>query len=323
MISNENDMAVVEKTDLNLEMILNSDDGMTMSSKDIADLVGKAHSHVCKDIRLMMIQSMGGKTVVDVPEDISYSQYIKKNATTIFEIIIRKDERNCVHQELQGLTWEKDKRNYIKEFHLDGRLTVNLVTGYDPVLRQKVVDEWMDLARSKNEKALVPSDFDPAVFNTPEFFLEVSNTIKERNALRIEVKESKEKCGAYDLVTTSEGSGETFTNSAKYFNLGVKKFKNILYDIKFLKDGRKSGRVINSKHDFPMQKYINDGCVEVLAYSFKDNFGRQIFSKKVIITPKGLMSIARMMIAKQENISIRKVNKIVDHAYAGQIYKLQ
>jgi len=83
----------------------------TMSSREIAELTGKRHRDVMRDIRVML-----GK--------------------------VEEDERKFarIYQDRHG----RDQQEYA----LTQDLTYNLVLGYDPALRLKVVRRWMELETS-------------------------------------------------------------------------------------------------------------------------------------------------------------------------------
>lgn len=83
----------------------------TMSSHEIAELTGKRHRDVMRDIRVML-----GK--------------------------VEEDERKFarIYQDSHG----RDQQEYA----LTQDLTYNLVLGYDPALRLKVVRRWMELETS-------------------------------------------------------------------------------------------------------------------------------------------------------------------------------
>ncbi|WP_429956121.1 Rha family transcriptional regulator [Gluconobacter japonicus] len=83
----------------------------TMSSREIAELTGKRHRDVMRDIRVML-----GK--------------------------VEEDERKFarIYQDSHG----RDQQEYA----LTQDLTYNLVLGYDPALRLKVVRRWMELETS-------------------------------------------------------------------------------------------------------------------------------------------------------------------------------
>lgn len=90
---------------------------LAMSSKEIAELTGKSHSNVLRDIRNMLLQ------VHDL-EDNSVLSY----------------------QEIQGVTIDHDPHTKrVSEIHLDKDHTLTLLTGYDAKARMKVVQRWQEL----------------------------------------------------------------------------------------------------------------------------------------------------------------------------------
>lgn len=92
----------------------------TMSSREIAELTGKAHKNVIRDIESMITE-------------------------------IEKDGSDLSHQaKSMGYTIEHDNRGYVKIIHLDHSHTITLVTGYDAKQRKKVVDRWLELETMPN-----------------------------------------------------------------------------------------------------------------------------------------------------------------------------
>ncbi len=90
---------------------------MTMSSLEIAELTGKQHTNVVRDIRKML---------ADLGDDSKLSH---------------------VHE-------EKDARGYTKAYHLDRELTQTLITGYSAPLRLKVIRRLNELEEGLGQKAL-------------------------------------------------------------------------------------------------------------------------------------------------------------------------
>ena len=90
----------------------------TMTSREIAELTGKAHSDVMRDIRNMVEQLMNAN-LLSCAKSTTY----------------------------QG----KDGRSY-PQYELDKDTCLTLLLGYDPVARMKVVKRWQQL-----EEALLPA----------------------------------------------------------------------------------------------------------------------------------------------------------------------
>ena len=81
---------------------------LTMSSREIADLLGKELSHVNRDIRRMLSH------LQDDPE-------------------------------LDHVREEQDGRGYTTAFHIGRELTFTLLTGYNVGLRRRVIARWQEL----------------------------------------------------------------------------------------------------------------------------------------------------------------------------------
>lgn len=81
---------------------------LTMSSREIAELTGKEHKNVIRDIRVLLGELGDGSTLSHVRE-------------------------------------EKDARGYTACFHLPKDLTLTLVAGYSAPLRHRIVSRWLEL----------------------------------------------------------------------------------------------------------------------------------------------------------------------------------
>ena len=105
--------------------IITTNPSATMSSREIAELTGKQHSHVRRDIKKMLV-------------DLGYTP------------------DGLVH------TWiDPQNGQSYEEFRLDRRLTDCLLTGYSAKARIKVIDRWHEL-ESKQAPAL-PQTFSEAL----------------------------------------------------------------------------------------------------------------------------------------------------------------
>lgn len=92
----------------------------TMSSREIAELTGKAHGHVLRDID-DMLEALG------IPEEGFIQNWI--------------DPQN--RQEYRGMALPKD-------------LTITLVSGYKVTMRHRIVTRWMELEESQVAKPPAP-----------------------------------------------------------------------------------------------------------------------------------------------------------------------
>lgn len=93
---------------------------LTMSSREIAELTGKEHFHVIRDIKGML------------------------NA-------IQKDDPGLDHLPCEV----KDSRGYVSEYLLNEELTLTLVSGYSVALRNKIVKQWLEMRTLIREQSKV------------------------------------------------------------------------------------------------------------------------------------------------------------------------
>ncbi len=109
---------------------LNAAEVQSMSSKEIAELTGKQHKNVMRDIREMLKELYG------------------------------IDGSNLSHDKIQGVTAHVDERGYISVVFLDKSHSTTLVTGYNATLRKIIIDRWTELEEAARPKAV-------ATFPTP------------------------------------------------------------------------------------------------------------------------------------------------------------
>ena len=111
-----------------MQNLITTSPNLTMSSREIAELTGKEHKNVIRDIRLMLDELAGDGS------------------------------------DLSHVTEEKDARGYTSLFYLDRELTETLLTGYSAILRRKVIARWHELEGEKVASApAVPTSLSAAL----------------------------------------------------------------------------------------------------------------------------------------------------------------
>ena len=113
----------------------------TMSSRDIAELTGKDHKHVIRDIDRMI-------------ED------------------LRTDGPNVDHELLQGVIKTTDSRGYTAEIRLPKDLTLTLIAGYRADLRLRIIRRWMELEDGRTAA--------PPAHALPQTFVEALRALTRR-----------------------------------------------------------------------------------------------------------------------------------------------
>jgi len=122
-------------------------DAVTMTSSEIAELTGKLHKNVIRDIRVMLIELYGAdKLERIVPEQYRHrhTEYIRENADSIMEALFGDGSKRN-HEDSRGFSWARDVRGYVSDFKLNRELTETLITGYSIPLRHKVIRRLHDL----------------------------------------------------------------------------------------------------------------------------------------------------------------------------------
>lgn len=117
-----------------------TNDGKMMSSREIANLTEKQHSHICRDIRRML-------------EDLE------------MDFPTKSDDPKMDHPNQSEFKVIYDNRNYMSEILLNFDLTMTLIAGYNVVLRNRIIKRWQELEKA----AAKPSEPDLREFCIREY----------------------------------------------------------------------------------------------------------------------------------------------------------
>lgn len=139
---------------------------ITMTSREIAELVEKQHNHVLRDIR-------------DIIEAV-------------------KDDPNLVHQLNQGLTEHKDGRGYTSHFELNRFAAELLVTGYDIARRARVISRLQEL--EENQAPALPNFSNPA-----EAARAWAEQYEKAEVVQQQLERAKPKIQHYDAIVDRQG----------------------------------------------------------------------------------------------------------------------
>lgn len=149
---------------------------LTMSSREIADLTGKKHLNVCRDIRVMLSALLGGK-----PDD-----YIRKS-----------DLSYVTNQSVICNQYDKNNPNSW-EYLLDRRYTEILITGYDIKRRTAVIDRWFELEKRVQQNI-------PAIPQTLSEALRLAADLaEEKERLALVNKQLAPKAAVCDAIVKND-----------------------------------------------------------------------------------------------------------------------
>ena len=211
----------------------------TMSSREIATLCEKEHKNVIRDIR-NMLDSLDGSLLN--------------------------------HEYYQILT---DERGYTSEILLNENLSINLVTGYNPTLRLRMVQHWQELRKPKELSRM----------DLIELAMQAE---RERIALENKVEQLQPKADAYEILSGAKGSVSIRVASGE-LKVPEKKFVQWLLDNDwaYREGNRTDGKLLPHAHR-KEQGYLE--LVNVVTY----NTGEAVARSQTKVTQKGLARLAQI-----------------------------
>lgn len=154
-----------------------------MTSLEIAGLCEKRHDHVCRDIKVML------------------------------------EQLNIQSPQIWG-DYRDDRGRAYPCFHLPKDLCLTLVSGYNVILRKRIIDRWLELEQVTQPK--VPQSFSEALRLAAE--LE-----EQKQRLSDELAIATPKAEFVDRYVTATGS-MTFRQVAKLLNAKEPEFRLFLLD---------------------------------------------------------------------------------------------
>lgn len=218
---------------------------LTMSSREIADLTGSTHDNVLKTVRKL-----------------------------VSEGVVSGNETPYMHPQ-NGQTY--------KEFHLDYRNTMVVVSGYSVELRARIIDRWMDLERGISRPRLVVDPSDPKVMLA--VFDHLQKQVAEKDAV---IAAQGEKVRQLDRLAAAEGS-MCITDAAKTLN---KRPKDL---ITFMSTRHWIYKRAGNSSWLAYQDKIQAGYMEHIDHPFVDDQHRERVATRAHITAKGLVKLAQLL----------------------------
>jgi phage regulator Rha-like protein len=115
--------------------------GVSMSSREIAELTGKRHDHVLRDIRSLLSSSLYEGNQEDyTPEKLLVNQQPPNLGSAVSAIQYGVNNAN----------------QPVYEYTLDKDHTLTLLTGYDAKARMKVIRRWQELETQASRQLRFP-----------------------------------------------------------------------------------------------------------------------------------------------------------------------
>jgi anti-repressor protein len=214
----------------------------TMCSTEIAVLTSKQHSNVMRDIRNLLEQGV---------------------SQINFELAEYSDN--------QG----KPRPCY----NLTKKGCLILASGYDALLREKIINRWEELEKEKRfGNFVIPSTFSEALMLAAK----QAEEIEEKNKLLLE---QTPKVEFYNAVTGSEDTIDMRT-VATVLNMGIG--RNKIFEV--LRDKR-----VLDRKNMPYQKYIDLGYFRTVETQYTKSDGTNCINIKTVVFQKGLDFIRKTL----------------------------
>lgn len=214
----------------------------TMCSTEIAELTGRRHDNIIRDIRGLLSQ---GVAVLNFEEG-TYKDANNQN-------------RPC--------------------YNLTKKGCLILASGYDALLREKIINRWEELEKEKRfGNFVIPSTFSEALMLAAK----QAEEIEEKNKLLLE---QTPKVDFYNAVTGSEDTIDMRT-VATVLNMGIG--RNKIFEV--LRDKR-----VLDRKNMPYQKYIDLGYFRTVETQYTKSDGTNCINIKTVVFQKGLDFIRKTL----------------------------
>ena len=220
----------------------------TMTSLEIAEVTGKEHKHVMRDIRVLLMQGVSGS-------NFGLSSY--------------------KHHQPNGGT--KDIPCYI----LTKKGCMILASGYDALLREKIINRWEELEIQVRKNEIIMPNFS----NPAEAARAWADQYEQRLKLEAKAREDAPKVEFFESVAESKDAVEmkAVSSTLNYVAVGRNKLFAILREQKVLQS-----------NNIPYQKYIDAGYFRTI--ETKKNCGTEVrIFIKTLVYQKGLDYIRKLL----------------------------
>lgn len=257
----------------------------TMSSLEIAELTGKQHAHVLRDIRNMVenINKSNASTSGLVSSEYhrgDRTQYKYLSDTTQEAILNFAFGKNNSQYQITASSYTDAKGESRMMYNLNKKACLLLASGYDVVLRAKIIDRWEELETKERATQLIPNFSNPA-----EAARAWADQYEKAQQLSLENKVMKPKAEYFDNLV-SRNLLTNIRDTAKQLHLKQKHFVSLLLENKFIY--RDNGKKLKPYAEFTPSYF------EIKDYENNGHTGTQL-----LITPKGKEAF-RLLWGKKE-----------------------
>ena len=223
---------------MNELILLNGKEVMT--SLQIAEITGKRHDHVMRDIRTLLEQGVSAPNFGE-------GSYMDAN----------QQARPC--------------------FNLTKKGCLILASGYDALLREKIINRWEELELNKPQFE-IPTTLSGAL-------MLAAKQAEQIETQQLLIAEQKPKVEFYDDVVDSKDAID-MAKVAKTLNMGIG--RNNLFE--FLRDKK-----VLMGNNTPFQKYMDAGWFRCVESKYLKPNGDTCINIKTVVFQKGIDGIRNLL----------------------------
>ena len=215
-----------------------------MTSLEIAEITGKSHAHVMRDIRNIIKQINQSTSGLVIPDDVKddyhrgdrtqYKYLSEKTQNILFDFCFNNNtgSKYTIHESSYKDAKGEDRNMY----ELNKKACLLLSSGYDVNLRAKIIDRWEELEIKARANMISLPDFtDPA-----EAAMAWAKEYKEKKVLAIENKKLEEE----NIQLAAEN--QELKHDKNYLDL-IMRSKALLTISQIAQDYGMSGKALNKQ----------------------------------------------------------------------------
>ena len=220
-----------------------------MSSREIAHVIGTTHDSVLKTIRALISRG-----------------------------VVSGNETPYVHPQNQ--------QTY-KEFHLDYRNTMVLVSGYNPELRARIVDRWLELETQAAPPAHIPAV--PKTFR--EALLLAADQQEQIERQQAQIEQDAPKVAALAMISEKDGD-LGIRDTGRELGVGQNVVRELIL--------ARGWACIQGKDPRPAYYGLKHGYTRLVARPYTDRVtGQEKVTDDFKITRKGITRLAEIIAAEK------------------------
>ncbi|MCL3851439.1 phage regulatory protein/antirepressor Ant [Parabacteroides sp. GYB001] len=219
-----------------------------ITSLQISELTGKQHAHIMRDIRNLLEQGVA-------KSNFGLGSYTDAN----------NQERPC--------------------YHLTKKGCLILASGYDAVLREKIINRWEELENKRKESFQIPQSFGEALMLAAQQQIQIEEQQKQITQKEEEITELKaenvelQKQSEYTRVILQSKQTVLVTQIAQDYGMSARKFNLLLRDLGIQHKVRNQWILYG--------KYLNKGYVHSTTHNYTHTNGSPDVSLNTEWTQKG------------------------------------